>query len=133
MSNQQSEVPIRLRPLLRQLRASLDFLPRPLPAALTEVSFVLVDRATMTRVHGAFLEDATETDVITFPYGEILVCPAVAREQAPAHRLGTEHEILLYALHGLLHLAGYDDTTAVAAQTMARAQNRLLSRVRAGK
>jgi probable rRNA maturation factor len=107
-------------------------LPRPLPAELTEILFVLVTRRAMAKVHGAFLGDASETDVITFPYGEILICPAVARAQAPEYRLEIEHEILLYALHGLLHLAGYDDTTSVAAQTMARAQTRLLKRVLAG-
>jgi probable rRNA maturation factor len=100
-----------------------------LPARLTAVQFVLVDRAAMARVHGDFLGDPTETDVITFPYGEILVCPAVAMDRAAHYGLRLEQEILLYALHGLLHLAGYDDTTPKAARTMARAQARLLSQL----
>jgi probable rRNA maturation factor len=104
-------------------------LPRSLPAGLKEIELVLVDRATMARVHGDFLGDATETDVITFPYGEILICPAVARERAPDHGLKTEEEVLLYGLHGLLHLAGYDDVTPKAARTMAGAQEKLLKRV----
>ncbi len=83
----------------------------------------------MSRVHGDFLGDPAETDVITFPYGEILVCPAVARDQAPAHGLPVEHEVLLYGLHGLLHLAGYDDLTPKAAREMAEAQEELLRRV----
>jgi ssRNA-specific RNase YbeY (16S rRNA maturation enzyme) len=37
--------------------------------------------------------------------------------------------VLLYALHGLLHLAGYDDTTPELAKEMAGAQARLLKRV----
>jgi probable rRNA maturation factor len=90
---------------------------------------VLVDRKTMAQVHDSFLGDPTETDVITFPYGEILVCPAVARDQAPAHAAAVEDEILLYALHGLLHLAGYDDTTPAAFRTMSRAQAKLLREV----
>ena len=83
----------------------------------------------MIRVHGDFFGDPTETDVITFPYGEILVCPAVARERATEFGHDVEHEILLYALHGLLHLAGYDDTTPTLARAMTRAQSRLLQRV----
>jgi len=83
----------------------------------------------MARVHGDFLGDPTETDVITFPYGEILVCPAVARDRAAEYGLKVEQEILLYALHGLLHLAGYDDTTSEAAKEMATAQARLLKQV----
>ncbi|MCE0523556.1 MAG: rRNA maturation RNase YbeY [Methylacidiphilales bacterium] len=120
---------MRVRPLLRQLKSSLPLLPRPLPANLTAIQFVLLDRATMARVHGDFLGDSSETDVITFPYGEIVVCPAVARDRAAEFGLEVEQEILLYALHGLLHLAGYDDTTPEAERSMARAQTRLLKRV----
>ncbi len=83
----------------------------------------------MAQVHADFLGDPAETDVITFPYGEILVCPAVAREQSHGYGLDVEHEILLYALHGLLHLTGLDDTTPTLARRMARAQNRLLRQV----
>jgi probable rRNA maturation factor len=96
---------------------------------LDEISFVLVDRATMARVHGDFLGDPTETDVITFPYGEILICPAVAREQGALHGFEVEREVLLYGLHGLLHLAGYDDTNAAASRKMVRAQNQLILQV----
>ena len=129
LSNQQDEIPVRVRPLLRRLKASLPLLPRPLPAELTAIQFVLVDRATMARVHGNFLGDPTETDVITFPYGEILVCPAVARDRVASYGLEVEQEVLLYCLHGLLHLAGYDDTTSKLAKEMAAAQERLLERV----
>ncbi len=133
LSNQQSEIPVRVRPLLRQLKASLSLLPGSLPAEIEAIEIVLVDRATMAGVHGDFLDDSTETDVITFPYGEILVCPAVAKEQAPRHGLGTDQEILLYALHGILHLVGYDDTTAAKARVMAQEQDKLLKRVLAWK
>jgi probable rRNA maturation factor len=129
LSNQQNEVPVRVRPLLRQLKASLPLLPKPFPALVTAIHIVLVDRATMARVHECFLGDPTETDVITFPYGEILVCPSVARDRVPEYGLKLEHEILLYALHGLFHLAGYDDTTTAQARRMARAQTRLLRQV----
>jgi probable rRNA maturation factor len=129
LSNQQGEVPVRARPLLRRLKSALPLLPRPLPAGFVAIHFVLVDCATMARVHGDFLGDPTETDVITFPYGEILVCPAVARDRAAEFGLEVEQEILLYALHGLLHLAGYDDTTPKLAKEMAQAQTRLLKQV----
>jgi probable rRNA maturation factor len=132
LSNRQSETPVRVRPLLRRLKSSLPLLPRPLPADLSAIHVVLVDRATIARVHGDFLGDPTETDVITFPYGEILVCPAVARDHAGAHGLEPDREVLLYALHGLLHLAGYDDMTPASAKKMAAAQSRLLKRILAG-
>jgi probable rRNA maturation factor len=100
-----------------------------LPGEIEAIDVILVERTVMARVHGNFFDDPTETDVITFPYGEILVCPAVARDQSPGHGLEVEEEVLLYALHGLLHLAGYDDATPALARRMARAQSRLLKRV----
>jgi probable rRNA maturation factor len=126
LSNQQSETAVRVRPLQRRLEAALPLLPRPLPKELAEIEIVLVDRATMARVHGDFLGDPTETDVITFPYGEILVCPAVAQDRARELGLQLNDEVLLYALHGLLHLAGYDDKTPKLSKQMAKVQEKLL-------
>ncbi len=80
----------------------------------------------MARVHADFLGDPTETDVITFPYGEILVCPAVAQDRAASFGLEVEQEVVLYCLHGMLHLTGYDDTTPKLAKEMAVAQAKLL-------
>jgi probable rRNA maturation factor len=96
---------------------------------LPEIEFILVDRATMARVHGDFLGDPTETDVITFPYGEILVCPAVAQDRAVEFGHDLQTEVLLYCLHGLLHLAGYDDTKQKLALEMEKAQAELLRKV----
>ncbi len=90
---------------------------------------MLVERKTMAKVHGDFLADATETDVITFPYGEILICPAVARERAGEFGQRVEEEVLLYGLHGLLHLSGFEDGTAADAKRMDRVQGELLKKV----
>jgi probable rRNA maturation factor len=110
----------------------LPLLPRPLPPELTGIDIILVDRATIARVHGQFMDDPTETDVITFPYGEILVCPAVAHDRAREFKLKPDDEVLLYGLHGLLHLAGYDDTTPRLFKEMAAAQADLLKKCSGG-
>jgi probable rRNA maturation factor len=100
-----------------------------LPPELKSIEVILVSRAEMARIHGAFLGDATETDVVTFPYGEIVVCPAVARDVSAQHGQTVEEEVLLYALHGLLHLAGFDDTTPALARKMEKAQTAFFRRV----
>ncbi len=110
----------------------MPLLPRPLPPELTGIDIILVDRATIARVHGQFMDDPTETDVITFPYGEILVCPAVAHDRAREFKLKPDDEVLLYGLHGLLHLAGYDDTTPRLFKEMAAAQADLLKKCSGG-
>ncbi len=129
LSNHQSETAVRVRPLQSRLKAALPLLPRPLPENLAEIRIVLVDRATIARVHGEFMDDPSETDVITFPYGEILVCPAIAHDRARELRLAPDDEVLLYAIHGLLHLTGFDDTRPKLAKEMAAAQEKLLGEV----
>jgi len=67
------------------------------------------------------------TDVITFQHGEIFVSVETALRQARRYRSSVEKEIKLYLVHGLLHLEGFDDTSAVKARAMESAQTRLLS------
>jgi probable rRNA maturation factor len=129
ISNRQAEVRVKVRLLQSQLDRALKLLPRPLPRGVEALEIVLVDRATMAEVHGDFLGDPTETDVITFPYGEILVCPAVAYDASLALEATLDEEVLLYALHGILHLTGYDDTTPAARVEMHDVQAELLKKV----
>ncbi len=129
ISNRQREVPVQVRRLRSQLDRALTLLPRPLPASVEAIEVVLVDRTTMAQVHADFLGDATETDVITFPYGEILVCPAVAQDVALVQEMPVHDEVLLYVLHGVLHLTGYDDKSPELAGEMARAQEELRRKV----
>ena len=83
----------------------------------------------MARVHREFLSIAGATDVITFPYGEILVCASIAAARAEEFQHSPTDEIALYIIHGLLHLAGYDDILPSEAERMAREQDRILSLV----
>jgi hypothetical protein len=43
-----------------------------------------------------------------------------------------ERELLLYALHGMLHLAGFDDRTARGFATMHRTEDDILTRLGVG-
>jgi probable rRNA maturation factor len=55
--------------------------------------------------------------------GEVVVCPAVAREQAPAGPDGLAGELDLLVVHGVLHILGHDhDTEERAAEMRAREQ-----------
>ena len=97
-----------------------------------KVTLAFVDSAHIHRLNKQFLGHDEPTDVITFPYtdpgakkleGEVVIGYEVARENAAdrGHELGLE--LLLYVVHGCLHLCGYDDTTDKAAARM-RAKER---------
>jgi len=85
----------------------------------------------MARVHRDFLDLRGPTDVITFPYGEILLCAPVARERADEFGHSTTAELLTYGIHGLLHLSGYDDLTPDGFKEMAARQAEIASCIQA--
>lgn len=83
---------------------------------------VFVDDETIRQYNRDFLQHDYPTDVISFQIedrrdeghleGEILACTQVARERAEEFGWTPEEEILLYVVHGILHLVGFDDTTS---------------------
>lgn len=73
------------------------------------VEISVVDDASIARVHAEFLDDPSATDVITFPYGEILVSCDTAERYAAQHALTPQQELFRYMVHGLVHLQGYLD------------------------
>jgi len=76
---------------------------------LEEIALVVVDDAEIARLHDAFLNDPTPTDVITFHHGEIVISQETAAREALARGISLEEELTRYAVHGVLHLIGYDD------------------------
>ena len=76
---------------------------------LPMVEIAVVDDEAIARVHAEFLDDPTETDAITFPYGEILVSCDTAARYAAEHGLNPQEELFRYMVHGLTHLHGYLD------------------------
>lgn len=99
-----------------------------------ELSFAVLDDATMHRVNRDSLDHDHPTDVLSFPMaddpvlvGEILLSADTARREAAARGHPAYHELLLYAVHGVLHLLGYDDHDPKARARMRRAERAALA------
>lgn len=124
--------------LRKHLRAAHRILRPP----LGELSVALVGDRRMAALHEQFLNLPGPTDVLTFPLetdrrgrplsGEVVVCVPEARRQARDRGLPVERELLLYALHGLLHLAGFDDRTSPGYRTMHRTEDMILTELGIG-
>ncbi len=102
------------------------------PAALEgldEVEISFVDDAAIGRVHGEFLGDPEPTDVITFDHGEILISAETGMRRAEEFGHSAERECVLYAVHGMLHLQGFDDHEAGDAARMREVQERILGEI----
>lgn len=118
------------RALESNLRRAAAALTRPVQRVAIEV----VDDARMSILHRRHLGLDCTTDVLTFPAEshadgidvDIAVCLDEACRQATARGHAVEHELLLYAVHGLLHCDGYDDHDADAAERMHAEEDRIL-------
>lgn len=62
--------------------------------------------------------------------GDVVVCPAVAARQAPAHAGTVDDELALLVVHGVLHLLQYDHVEEREAASMQRRERELLERFR---
>src|SRR5205823_1260629 len=109
---------------------------------LSELSVALVNDPQMSKLHQEFMGIAGPTDVLTFPLevdsqdmaiaGEVVVCVPEARRQCKLRGTHISRELLLYALHGMLHLCGFDDRTPSAFRKMHRMEDEILTRLGLG-
>ena len=123
---------------------------------LAEVSVLLVDLDTMAALHQQWMDLPGPTDVMAFPMdaaegpgsrterhdpsapprtdedpgaamlGDVVLCPAVAVDQASSAGHSTEAELHLLCAHGVLHLLGYDHGEPDDEREMFELQARLL-------
>ncbi|MDZ4744414.1 MAG: rRNA maturation RNase YbeY [bacterium] len=97
------------------------------------VDVVLVDDKEMKKLNSRFLKHNRTTDVITFPlevdpmYGEIYISLEAARRQAIEYGVGVINELSRLAVHGTLHLVGYDDSTEEQANIMHRLEDKYIT------
>jgi probable rRNA maturation factor len=105
---------------------------------LRELSVVLVNDAVMSDLHRRYMDLPGPTDVLTFPLdethtaGEIVICVPEARRRAKEHRIRIRDELLLYAIHGMLHLSGLDDRTRRGFTQMHRMEDQILTQLGVG-
>lgn len=97
-----------------------------------QVSIAIVDDPTIHKLNREHLAHDWPTDVISFVFevdeeqgrveGEIIASVDTATRLAVDAHWRPEDELLLYILHGLLHLAGLDDIEPVDQAEMRRAE-----------
>ena len=106
--------------------------------AEAKVTLAFVDRPHIHRLNKQFLDHDEPTDVLTFPYsapgakkleGEVVIGAEVAAEYAADRGHDVGLELLLYVVHGCLHLCGYDDTDAKSAAAMRAKEREYLAKL----
>lgn len=103
-----------------------------------DIHVVVVDDQTIQGLHRRFLDDDTPTDVLTFPLsepgaktveGEIVISLDTAIAAAPEYGWSPLEELVLYAIHGTLHLLGYDDIDSADRAEMQRRETIYLGKL----
>ena len=133
----------------KQLRAIAEDVLRQEGVVAAVVSVALIDGETMRRLNNEHLGHDYDTDVLSFLLdcegpeesppdaprgtgktldGEVLISTDVAAKAAGEFGWGVEDEVVLYLVHGLLHLVGYDDLTDDEKPVMRRREREHLAR-----
>ncbi len=103
-----------------------------------ELSIVFLRDEELAQIHADFMNDPSATDVITFEgeataglAGEICVSADTAAAYAREAGGDFAEELVLYVVHGWLHLAGYDDLQPARKRRMRAAEKRAMTLLRA--
>ncbi len=100
----------------------------------SELGIVLVDDATIAKLNAQYHASPGPTDVLSFDYGEgqgeVIISVECAVCQARRFHTTPARELMLYVVHGILHLHGYNDVTLRERRRMRAAERRLMGRLR---
>ncbi len=109
-----------------------------------ELCIKAVDEPTIAELKEQWMDKQGQTDVLAFPIdevrpglvneepeegvlGDLVLCPDVAARQGETAGHGTEAEIELLTVHGILHLLGYDHAEPEEHKEMFGLQDQLLT------
>ena len=106
------------------------------------INVKVLDDTAMSRLHERYKRRLGPTDVLAFDMrddnaagamqADIAICFDVARRQARRRGHDLRHELVLYALHGMLHLLGYNDHDEERAAAMHAREDELLTELGIG-
>jgi probable rRNA maturation factor len=98
------------------------------------ISLAFVSKAEIKKLNKKFRNKNKPTDVLSFLLlekqclGEIIICPAIVKENAKKYGVPEKKEIMKVFVHGILHLCGYDhEKSEKEAKIMEKKQEKYLS------
>lgn len=111
-----------------------------IPRGDTEISLRLVDSEEMSRLNRSYRDREGPTNVLSFPadlppelglplLGDIVICAPVVRAEAVAQHKPLRAHWAHMAVHGTLHLLGYDHLDDEQADVMEALESAILARL----
>ena len=102
---------------------------------VSSISVLFISDDEIKLVNKKYLNHDITTDVITFPLndepepveGEIYISIDTTRQNSEEFGVTHKSELLRVAIHGALHLAGFDDSTSISKSEMKAKENYYLN------
>lgn len=101
------------------------------------INVLLVSDRKIKELHSKFLNENSVTDVITFDLsitdgfisGDIIISLDTAFKQAKIYQVKFLNEVVRLAIHGTLHLCGYQDEDGESRRRMVEREEEILEKV----
>ncbi|HOA40832.1 MAG: rRNA maturation RNase YbeY [Halanaerobiales bacterium] len=100
-----------------------------------EISFALVDNEQIQELNKEYRGIDEPTDVLSFPmdeeiWGDIIISTEKVLSQAEEYGHSLERELGFLAVHGILHLLGYDHQSAEEEAVMRLKEEKVLNKLK---
>jgi len=125
--------PLDLKEVRRYLKKILEVLPE-LKRFYWSVSIISDEQ--MEKLNFKFTGRNYPTDVLSFfyrddnvPLAEVIISADQAYENSIRFKTTPAEELLMYLIHGILHIMGYNDSEGKEKKRMLSEQNRLLKEI----
>jgi len=116
----------------------------------SDVSILFVNEDEMTKLHVRWMNESGPTDVMSFPMddivlqdsklrkkqailGDIIICPAVALNDAKEQGINPAYHLVFLLTHGVLHLLGQDHQEASQRVVMQKREQGIMNSLRITK
>jgi probable rRNA maturation factor len=132
ITNEQSNVLLRTD----RLRRAVQMIVQEKHGDTASISVAVVDDSTIHQLNQKYLQHDYPTDVLSFELdrtentldGEVIVSADTAATSAKQYGWKVDDELLLYVIHGTLHLVGLRDKSPAEVQQMRAAEAEYLAR-----
>ena len=97
------------------------------------VNVIVTDNEGIQKINNQYLEHDYPTDVLSFKMeentfeAEVYISVEMAKTNADEYKTNWREELVRYAIHGVLHILGYDDATEEGSSAMRKKENKYLA------